>query len=105
MSAGTKWFIALVVLIAAGVVAWHTGIFSNLFPQPSQQTLSTNTAPQQATSTQPQNTTGLPTNSQDTSNAALQQDTAALDAQMQGLTSDSASVDQAFNDQSIQQSY
>ena len=105
MSAGTKLFIAIVIIIAAGVVVWHMGLLQNLFPQTAGVAPVATTTPQQATSTTAQNTTGLPTNPQDTSTQALGQDTAALDIQMQGLSNDSAALDQSLNDQPIQQSY
>lgn len=41
--------------------------------------------------------------SQGDSNANLQQDLSAVDAQLNGLASDSVSVDQGLNDQPIQQ--
>ncbi len=47
----------------------------------------------------PATVTTLPSGS-DTSDAALQQDSAAIDAQMKGLDSDSANVDQSVSQQS-----
>ena len=41
------------------------------------------------------------TNSTDTSNAALDKDTAAIDAQMTGLNGDAAKVDASFSDQPV----
>lgn len=44
----------------------------------------------------------LPTSPSDTSDAALEQDSAAIDAQMNGLGSDTATVDQGVTDASAQ---
>lgn len=45
----------------------------------------------------------LQTSPTDTSNASLNQDLGSIDAQLNGLASDSASVDQGLNDQPVPQ--
>jgi hypothetical protein len=46
---------------------------------------------------------GLSTPATDTSDAALNQDLAGINAQLGGLASDSASIDQGLNDQPVSQ--
>ncbi len=96
MSTGLKWIVALIVIIIAGFGLWKSGLISLGSLQ--------SPAAEQATST-PQAQSGLPTGQSDTSDAAFVQDSAAVDAQLQGLSQDSANVDQSLNDQPVQQSY
>jgi len=95
MSSGLKWVVALVVIIIAGVALWQSGLI-NLSPSPLP-------AEQTASSTPAQS--GLPTAQSDTSDAALTQDSAAIDAQLSGMSQDSAAVDQSLQDQPGQQSF
>ncbi|HVV38990.1 MAG TPA: hypothetical protein VHD31_01560 [Candidatus Paceibacterota bacterium] len=100
-----KWLIGLVLVVVAGAGLWWSGLLNQYLPtakpQVAQQTATT--TPQQQTTPAPIN--DLPTQTSDTSDAAMAQDTAAVDAQMQGLQNDSASIDQSFNDKATAQEY
>lgn len=96
-----KWIVAIVVIALAGAALWWSGWLGTIMPS--------NTASQTATTTPdqtPQAQAPAPTNgmsdSNDASDGAVTQDTAAIDAQMQGLTQDSANVDSSLNDKSVQ---
>ncbi len=104
-----KWIIGVViVLIIAGAGLWWSGILNHYLPWMSQTpaplTEATTTPPvQQQTPPAPVN--DLPTQPTDTSDAAVSQDTAAIDAQFQSLNGDSSSMDQSFNDQQTAQEF
>lgn len=89
--AAAKWIIGLVIIVGAGFWIWHSGWLSRMQP----------TAPvaQEATTT-PQ--AAQPTNGMsaqnDASDAGIGQDAAAIDAQLKGLSDDSASVTASLND-------
>lgn len=87
-----KWIVALVIIVLIGGGAWWY-----LRGTPSPQTATTQ---QQATTTAqtPPPTDGMSA-ANDASDAAIEQDTAAVDAQMQGLSTDSANVNSSLNDQ------
>jgi hypothetical protein len=51
----------------------------------------------------PPTSSALPTPPTDDSNAALNQDLVSIDSQLNGLASDSASIDQGLNDQPVTQ--
>ncbi len=95
-----KWIIGSIVvaLVAGGL--WYSGALAKFGMMPSPTPTST---PVVATTTQavaqPEN--GMSANN-DASNAALAQDTAAIDAQITGLSQDSAHVDSSMNDKSTQ---
>ncbi|HUD02905.1 MAG TPA: hypothetical protein VMR46_02710 [Candidatus Paceibacterota bacterium] len=95
-----KWIIGIVVVILIGVGLWYSGVLGTFMtpPAPVQQTATTTPQTQQAAA-QPED--GMSANN-DASDAAITQDTAAIDAQMQGLTTDSANVDTSLNDKSVQ---
>jgi len=62
------------------------------------------TAPTSATGNMPPSApTGLVTAPTDDSNAALNQDLTSINSQLNGLASDSASIDQGLNDQPVPQ--
>ena len=102
-----KWIIGIIIVVLLGGALWYSGALSSLGlgMTPSQTPTST---PQAATTTQqaavPQPENGMAATN-DASDAALTQDTAAIDAQMQGLGSDSANVDSSLNDKQTAQSY
>jgi predicted MFS family arabinose efflux permease len=101
MSTAIKWLIAL---IAVGIIAWlvwWSGWIS--LPQKTGDATPTQTATttDQATQQPPQNMMGMAA-ANDASDAAMTQDTAAIDTQMQGLTQDSTQVDSSLNDKQIQ---
>ena len=94
-----KWIIGIVVLIIAAGALWWSGWLGGMTPsQTATSTPQTQPAPQ-AQAPQPTNGMSADANSSDT---AIIQDAAAIDAQMQGLTSDSSSVDSSLNDKSVQ---
>lgn len=98
----TKWIIAIGVLIIAGVGLWWSGVLSTWMPKPAP-------AVQQQATTTPQQTTqpvsDLPTSGGDNSDAALVQDSAAVDAQIKSLGSDSSNIDSGMNDKPINQEF
>jgi len=57
-------------------------------------------APSQNTAENTGDTSSLPTAANDTSDAALQKDAAAIDTQLSGLDSDNATVDQGISESS-----
>jgi hypothetical protein len=95
-----KWIIGVVVVILVGAGLWYSGVLGTFMtpPAPVQQTATTTPQTQQAVA-QPEN--GMSANN-DASDAAITQDAAAVDAQMQGLSSDSANADSSLNDKSVQ---
>ena len=106
-----KWIIGIVVVVLIGAALWWSGWLKSGMTSPA--TTTTNTAPTDQTQTQPtpqeqqaaiQQQNGMSAQSDD-SDAALQQDAASVDTQMQGLNSDSSSVNSSLSDQPVQQSY
>lgn len=94
-----KWLIGIIVLGALGAGLWFSGLINPwIFPQPPVD--DTAQLQQQQTST-----SGLPTKDDNSSDQALTQDTAALDAQLQALEQDSASVDASLSDKPVEQAY
>jgi len=95
-----KCIIGIVVVALIGVGLWYSGALKTLMtpPAPAQQTATTTPQTQQAAA-QPEN--GMSANN-DASDAAITQDAAAVDAQMQGLNNDSANVDSSMSDKSVQ---
>jgi hypothetical protein len=88
-----KWIAVIVVIVLAGWFIWQSGWLGGTSSQTGAAANSTSTGSA---------STGM-SNSSDTSNAGLVQDTTAIDAQMKGLDQDSASANQA--DQPVQQAY
>lgn len=82
-----KWTIALGSIVVGALLLWWAGVFGGM---PS-------TAPAQSGQQQTTTQSGTPTASNDTSDAALQQDSAAVDAQMNGLQNDSAGVNSSVD--------
>ncbi len=100
-----KWILALVIIIAGGWYALQQG-WMNKFP-PLEMFKTTQTVEQPATTTPQQPQTvgpGMSANN-DPFDAALAQDAAAVDAQMQGFASDSAAIDAGINDKPVEQNY
>ena len=97
----------IVVIVVIGGIVWFVMGQNSAAPAgqgysapTSQNNPASPTSPTSATG----NTSGgLSTAPADNSNAALSQDLASIDAQMTGLTSDSASIDQGLNDQPVAQ--
>jgi len=91
-----KWIIGIVVIALAVAALWWSGWLGKMTP--SQNATST---PQTQTPEVQAPTNGMSA-SNDASDAAIVQDTAAIDAQMTGLTQDSANIDTSLNDKSVQ---
>lgn len=102
-----KWIIGIVVIIIAAAALWWSGWLGNshMAPATPAQTATT-TAQQQAQNQQSavEQQNGMSANN-DASDAAITQDTAAIDAQMQGLSQDNSNVNSSLNDQPVTQSY
>jgi hypothetical protein len=97
-----KWIIGIIIVVALGAALWYSGTLKTLMTPPVSTTPSTSSGPATTTGqavAQPEN--GMSATN-DASDAAITQDTAAVDAQMQGLSTDSASVDSSLNDKSVQ---
>ncbi|MDB5224590.1 MAG: hypothetical protein JWO43_212 [Candidatus Adlerbacteria bacterium] len=88
------------IIILAGV-AWKMGYLKMSGPTG----MATTTPSIIATTTETVPSSGLPTADTDTSDAAMVQDSAAIDAQIQGMNSDQASLDQSMSDKPVTQSY
>lgn len=102
MSTVIKWLVVIIVIAGAGAALWWSGWIKLSAPASSTQTTETaqnNT--QQSQTAQ----SDLPTPASDTSDTALGQDAAAVDAQMSAYTTDSANVDQSLNDTPTAQEY
>jgi len=98
-----KWIIGIIVVVLLGGALWYSGWLGNKsMMQPSTTPTSTAQTTQPQAVAQPEN--GMAATN-DTSDAALTQDTAAIDAQMQGLNSDSANIDSSMSDKETAQSY
>ena len=95
MSSKAKLAITIIVIVVAlgGVYWWLTSQQGALAPSTAPGGASTS----QNGAAQPQLTSG-------NSNADLNQDLATIDAQMNGVSSDSASMNNSFNDQPVTQS-
>jgi hypothetical protein len=99
-----KWIIGIIIVVLLGGALWYSGVLSSFgfgmtAPVPP---ASVATTTQQAAVPQPEN--GMAATN-DASDAAIAQDTAAVDTQMQGLASDSTSVDGSLSDKQTAQSY
>ena len=100
-----KWIGAVLIVVAvAGVYAWWSGMLEQFGVAGPAQMQNAEEAANQAAGGQAQ-TSDLPTEVTDTSFSAIEQDTAALDVQLQALQSDSANVDASIDDTAIQQEY
>jgi len=106
MSRNTKiavWVVAAIVVVGGGAW-WWMGMGNSGISQ-----VPTNPAPQTAmvggnTNTTPSSTPqGNGISMTDNSNAALQADLSNIDSQMNGFSSDNASVNQGLNDQPVSQ--
>ncbi len=90
MSTKEKWAVYVIVIaVVAGLVWWYAS------PRSEERTEGTPGGPA-AESTAGEVTEILPTAATDTSDAAISQDVAALDATMSNISSDSSSVDQSI---------
>jgi hypothetical protein len=108
-----KFLATVIVLLAAIGAVWYTGWLTKWVPSiPSPDSLFSSKAPVTATTTQqtpteqqPAAVNDLPTSQTDASDQALAQDSAALDVQMEALTTDSANAQGSLNDKPVTQEY
>ncbi len=96
----TKLIIGLVLALLAGAGLWWSGLLNDYLPNKASAPVA-----QVATTTPQQQTSDLPTATNDASDAAIVQDSAAVDLQLQALSSDQASADQSLNDKPISQEF
>jgi hypothetical protein len=98
-----KWIIGIIIVILLAGALWYSGVLGNMGMKSSQ---TATTTPQAATTTQAvaQPEDGMSATN-DASDAAIAQDTAAIDAQMHGLATDNSNVDSSMNDKETAQSY
>lgn len=99
MSTVSKWIIGIVCLAALAWLVWWSGWLT----KPGSQA-PTDTSTNQATTTAQDNTpiNGMSANN-DASDAAIAQDTAAIDAQLKAYATDSSDVDSSMNDKQVTQ--
>lgn len=91
--------VVIVIIVGGGWWLWKSGALSGLKPAtPASQTSAAANAPQG-------NPSGLPTGQNDTSDAAMAQDTAAIDAQLTALAIDSTNVKNSSTDKTVTQTY
>ncbi len=102
-----KSLIVIVLLVVAAAGLWWSGLLKDYLPAnfsafgtkaPAEEPVASTTQQQQPVS-------DLPTNAGDSSDAAIVQDSAAVDAQLKGLDSDEASADQGLNDKPTAQEF
>ena len=99
MSIAIKWIIGLIVIAVLAWLVWWSGWLSGA-PAPAVPGAAQPVAT--TTSQAPANDNGMSA-AADTSDAALDQDAAAVDAQVQGLQTDTTSVDAGLSDKPITQ--
>ena len=101
-----KWIIGIIIVALLGGALWYSGVLNGVLGMNTSPVATT--TPEVATTTPvaaaPQPENGMAATN-DASDAALTQDTAAIDAQMQGLNSDNANVDSSMSDKAVTQSY
>jgi len=104
MSTLLKWVIAIIVIVGIGFLVWWSGWFRS-----SNTNMQAAVATSTATTTTATTTQQVPTNgmsaANDSSDAAIAQDAAAVDLQMQALSKDDAGVAASLADKPVTQSY
>ena len=98
----TKWIIGLGIVVIVGIGLWWSGVFSSLMPTTAPEEKAKDT--QQSAQT-PAPVSDLPTQTSDSSDAAIVQDSAAVDAQLSSLSGDSANIDSSLNDKPVSQEF
>ncbi len=97
MSTTVRWIIAVLVVAVLAWLLWWSGWLSGKKPAMAPATTSV------ATSTAPAAPTNGMSASNDDSDAAITQDTAAIDTQMQAYGTDTSNVDSSMNDKEVAQ--
>lgn len=107
-----KFLVTVVVLLAAIGAVWYSGYLTKWVPSiPSPESVFSSETPTTATTTQQtptqqqQAVNDLPTATNDASDDALAKDSAALDVQMEALTTDSNNAQGSLNDKPVTQEY
>lgn len=99
MSTAVRWVIAIIIVAALAWLVWWSGWLTNKNGSaviPAQNATSTQAA------AQPEPINGMSA-SNDASDAAIVQDTAAIDAQISAYTTDTSDVDSSMNDKQVTQ--
>lgn len=91
-----KWGLAVIVVAALAWLLWWSGWLTNKQGSPM-------TGNQNATSTQETAPINGMSASNDASDQAIAQDSAAIDAQLSAYTTDTSDVDSSMNDKQISQ--
>ena len=91
------WVVVVVVVIGGGWGLWNSGAFKGLMPAPASTADQTGTVVNAPAA----NPSGLPTGQNDTTDAAMAQDVAAVDAQLAGVAQDSANVKNSASDKPL----
>lgn len=99
----TKWIMGIVLLAIAGGGLWWSGLLKQYLPMSEPTAMMEH--PATTTPVQQPVVTDLPTQGNDASEAAIVQDTAALDVQFSSLSSDQSGVDQSLNDKPVTQEF
>ena len=94
----TKWIIGLGVIVIVGVGLWWSGMIAQFLPK-AQTTPPATTS--QETAQTPAPVSDLPTPNDDTSDTAIAQDSAAVDAQLAALGVDSTNLSSSLNDKPV----
>ncbi|HVZ75763.1 MAG TPA: hypothetical protein VG934_00620 [Candidatus Paceibacterota bacterium] len=100
-----KWIVGLALVIIAGAGLWFSGLLKPYLPGATALLQQATTTPQVQQQQAQQPVSDLPTASDDDSDAAIMQDSAAVDTQMKSLGSDQTNVDSSLNDQPTQQEF
>lgn len=102
MKTAVLWIILAVVVVGGGIWWWAASQ-----GQASPTAINTPSTSQQAAASGTQQNSGQNAivSANGNSNAALQTDLSNIDGQMNGFSSDNASINQGLNDQPVQQSY
>lgn len=97
-----KWIIGIIIIALLGGALWYSGALKGFLTPPPAAAPAPVTTTQQPAVPQPEN--GMAAVN-DASDAALAQDVVAVDAQMKGMTTDSAAVDGSLADKQTTQAY
>ncbi len=98
-----KWLVVILVVLGGGWFLYTSGILTKFAPAPAlaPQAVENTTTPPPSP---PENTNGMSA-ATDASDAAIDQDTGAVDAQLALLATDTTNVDTSVNDKPLTQLY